>query len=200
MPSPPIDRDRRLTETRLCASGGRGKNPQRRNTGRYVALWRTSVSLRSVLYPSGRDDAERLLFDNWILHESTWAIGTCWLSYIVSLRFIVRHPLKYRAGVASPPNVKPSISRIAFVRCTILHAFLRPVPPPLLQGHALGVGGDTGGGGGGGGGFDEGVGQVRPRRVLYGPERALRPYAIDDAWAAALLRVRRSFPIKTSFS
>lgn len=31
--------------------------------------------------------------------------------------------------------------------------------------------------------------QVRPRRVLYGPERALRPFAIEDARAAALLRV-----------
>lgn len=42
----------------------------------------------------------------------------------------------------------------------------------------------------GGGGWEEGVGQVRPRRVLYGPERALRPYVIEDARAAALLRVR----------
>ncbi|CAN0429757.1 unnamed protein product, partial [Hapterophycus canaliculatus] len=41
-----------------------------------------------------------------------------------------------------------------------------------------------------GGGWEEGVGQVRPRRVLYGPERALRPYAIEDAKAAAFLRVR----------
>ncbi|CAN0331147.1 unnamed protein product, partial [Ectocarpus sp. 13 AM-2016] len=31
--------------------------------------------------------------------------------------------------------------------------------------------------------------QVRPRRVLYGPMRTLRPYAIEDARAAALLRV-----------
>ena len=31
--------------------------------------------------------------------------------------------------------------------------------------------------------------QVRPRRVLYGIERVLRPYAIEDARAAALLRV-----------
>lgn len=38
-------------------------------------------------------------------------------------------------------------------------------------------------------GGEEGVVQVRPRRMLYGPERALRPYAIEDARAAALLRV-----------
>lgn len=45
------------------------------------------------------------------------------------------------------------------------------------------------GAGGGGGAWDEGIGQVRPRRVLYGPERALRSYTIEDARAAVLLRV-----------
>lgn len=42
-----------------------------------------------------------------------------------------------------------------------------------------------------GGGWDEGMTQVRPRRVLYGPERALRAYCLEDAVAAALLQVRR---------
>ncbi|CAM9848410.1 unnamed protein product [Ectocarpus sp. 8 AP-2014] len=61
------------------------------------------------------------------------------------------------------------------------------------QGGSLGAAGDGGGtiGGGGGGGWDEGVGQVRPRRVLYGSMRTLRPYAIEDARAAALLRTTR---------
>ncbi|CBJ29969.1 conserved unknown protein [Ectocarpus siliculosus] len=61
------------------------------------------------------------------------------------------------------------------------------------RGGSLGAAGDGGGaiGGGGAGGWDEGVGQVRPRRVLYGSMRTLRPYAIEDARAAALLRTTR---------
>lgn len=55
---------------------------------------------------------------------------------------------------------------------------------------ASGAGGDLGGGG-----WDAGVGQVRPRRVLYGPERALRAYAIEDARAAAFLRVSEGFRV-----
>lgn len=50
-------------------------------------------------------------------------------------------------------------------------------------------GGGAGVGGGAGWDREEGVMQVRPRRVLYGIERVLRPYAIEDARAAALLRV-----------
>lgn len=39
--------------------------------------------------------------------------------------------------------------------------------------------------------WDEGMTQVRPRRVLDGPERALRAYCLEDSVAAALLQVRR---------
>lgn len=40
----------------------------------------------------------------------------------------------------------------------------------------------------------EGVRQVRPRRVLYGPEMALRPYVLEDARAASLLQVKLRIP------
>lgn len=60
---------------------------------------------------------------------------------------------------------------------------------PFLSGEsAAGIGRDFGGESGAGSGG--GLAQVRPRRVLYGPERALRAYAIEDARAAAMLRVR----------
>lgn len=64
-----------------------------------------------------------------------------------------------------------------------------PSVSPTASGHGLGVPDEHGGGAGVGVGWEEGVVQVRPRRVLYGPERALRPYAVEDAMAASLLRV-----------
>lgn len=91
---PPFDRDVRLPWRRLCASGGHGNNSQRRHTGRYVALERASVSLHSVLYPIGRDDATRASsvrqLDAMYTCENAWAVGVCWFSHIVSPRVKVR--------------------------------------------------------------------------------------------------------------